>query len=301
MKNCFNYIIGILFWGLILENKLKTNKFHTKVMQKPVDNFKTTDKNIAIIDDFAKPSVFIDFDFEPDVSHGNVVKRLIEEGLPTAKIDCFDYGGAGIGAQDWQNTNIHLDEILTKIKDGKKYDAINLSLGNAISFEELSKDMDVNITPENVAQKKDVIKKWLNSPQSISPKIGIIAEIINKLDKLSEKKVQVYVAAGNAGKDSFNILTIVNGAKVVGCLEKDGSKDSDSADNSLVNDWKLGVLNVKKLTDSSGRSGFDYTGDGSIDIYCDQTTSFIKWSNPFDISGTSFSAPKALVDDLKKK
>lgn len=96
-------------------------------------------KRIAIVDDFTNKSVFIDADFKPDLTHGEVVSRFLEEGLPDAELVRFK--GHCIKATDdempsdeenicfLRSISEQLDKILQDIKNGKTYDAINISLG----------------------------------------------------------------------------------------------------------------------------------------------------------------------------
>lgn len=87
---------------------------------------------------------------------------------------------------------------------------------------------------------------------------------------------------------------------VVGALNTNKKKSKDSADNSLVTDWATGIFKIHKMRDTKGRVGFDYTGDGTIDISAERTTSEKKKPSPY-ISGTSVAAPVSLVRGLKNK
>lgn len=247
--------------------------------------------NIALIDIFKKTydSGCIDWDDLPDVSHGDITKRIIQEGLPNAEIDCF--GESMIGS---------LDEILKNIHNGKKYDALNLSCGIDNKFSELSKAIGKPITSENISENIDEVKKLIN--RSTKDKHTMqLKQIIEKLDEIADTGTKVYIAAGNERNKRLNLLTLSKKNNSVGALDLKGKKARFSNANSLVNKWEIGVFKIKQIKDSNGKIGFDYTGDGSIDIYADQTTAHYKRRSWKGIRGTSFSCPTALVNDLKEK
>lgn len=260
----------------------------TNAVSKPQQN---SDKKlrIAIVDDFTTKSVFIDWDETPDISHGRAVKRFIEEGLPQAQIDTFD-----TKSDSSSEVNKQLDAVLKDIENGKKYDALNLSMGTVSSFADLSEIMGVQITPDNVAQKKDSIREWMARQKGLKSQ-----ETIQKLDEISSKGVSVYVAAGNHGKKIFSLYSLSKDVKTVGSLDGNGCKDSSCANNSLINSWGLGIFNINKTQNKKGQAGFDFTGDGSIDVYENETSSPTKIPTQ-TIEGTSIAAPLVLVKDFKK-
>lgn len=254
--------------------------------------------NVAVIDNFDTKNICVDFGYTPDVAHGTVVKRLIEEGLPKAKIDCFKVNTTKSGTEVFDGVDNCLGAVLANIKKGQKYDALNLSQSCDIDLKYLSDNVGVEITPENLAQNKKAILKWLSSPKAKTSGVKLNS-ILDKLNKISASGTKVYIGAGNEGKKVFNLFSLANNVKTVGALDNDGKKASYSANNSLVTRWNLGSLKIQKLEDKNGKSGFDYTGDGTIDVYSDKTSCPIKISSWEELEGTSFSTPRALVRDLK--
>lgn len=261
---------------------------------------------IAVIDDFSNKSIFIDYDDKPDISHGRAVKQFIEDELPQAKIITFDTK-VGNGFTLTHNINVQLEKILNELeKNNKKYNSINLSQEASMSFETISKVTNKNINNENISQNKDYIKNLIYSIKTdgnsdSSKYIKDVQEILHKLDKITSMGVKVYISAGNEGKDEFNIFSLSKNVNTVGALSKYGTKAVYTADNSLINYWTCGDFDIKKVTDSKGVKGFDFTNDGVIDVYDNETTSKDKVAHPFGVVGTSFSTPRALAFDLTKR
>lgn len=268
----------------------KINKHASSTgFQKPLQK----NKDIAIVDDFKTKDICIDFDFTPDVSHGEVVKRFIQEELPQANIDTFQ-----ITKTNGATYAPALKSVLDKIQKGRKYDALNLSMSAPVDFTYLSKKVGKQITPDNVIQNADNIKKWIYSEKNDKTVIQL-REALEQLDKISAGGVQIYVAAGNEGKNKFNLLNLAKNAKVVGSVNSKGQKTNFTEDNSFVKNWDLGSFSIKRAYDSKGKLGFDYTGDGSVDIYAEKTTSWFKFGSFSNIEGTSISCPRKLAKDLK--
>lgn len=302
---CF-YIHKSHYWGLF-EDKIEDLHLGIKIQEQgikaPPDKTSGSNKKVAIIDDFTTKSVFVDLDAKPDITHGEVIKRFIQEGLPQAQIDCFEVKSEEGNDAFLKSANASLDSIIKKIDDGEKYDALNISFSATTYYSTISKQTGEEITPQNIAQKKDSIRKWMEGEKTDQELIQI-KEIMKKLDAISSKGVPVYICA-DQGKHQkikrfqvFNLLNLSNNVKAVGALNKKGGKSRYSADNSLITDWSQGEFKIQKKTDSNGKTGFDYTGDGTIDIYEGQTTSYSKKVNPYGLLGTSFSTPKALARDL---
>ncbi|NLF82362.1 MAG: S8 family peptidase [Candidatus Gastranaerophilales bacterium] len=266
-------------------------------------------KRIAIVDDFTNKSVFIDADFKPDLTHGEVVSRFLEEGMPDAELVRFN--GHCIQATDdempsdeenicfLRSISEQLDKILQDIKNGKTYDAINISLGFDVDFAPYSESFGVSL--QNIASDKKIIKDWILSPEAQKEHEGWkeLGNLIKKLDSISANNIPIYIAAGNKGANFYNLFDLGDNSITVGSLNKKGKKANFSARNSAVDRWEQGVFDIKHITDKNSKIGFDYTGDGTVDITDDKTTAWWKLPNPFKLLGTSVSTPKAIVRDLK--
>lgn len=257
-------------------------------------------KKIAMIDNFSNDIVPIINDDAPDVSHGEVVKRLLKEGLPTAEIECFPVRFDSDNVIPPEESTNALLGVLSQINKGEKFDAVNFSIGKPISYTELSKELGVDITPQNLAQNKALIKQFIFSKKD-DIEAPYFKSKIETIEKIISKGVPVYVPAGNFENESFNVYSLANGVKTVSALDADGQKELSCADNSTVTNWAQGVFSIHKLKDSNGQVGYDYTEDGTIDLYKDTNPLSIDQIPAEEIWGTSFATPKAIVNDLKAK
>jgi len=168
-------------------------------------------------------------------------------------------------------------------------------------FDMLSISLRKKITPDNIKQNKSEIKNWFNTAAGGEKEVKI-RDIIAKLDEISSRGVKIYISAGNKDNshlNGFNLFSLVNNARVVGALDANKKKDKLSANDSLITNWETGVFKIRKFRDKNGKFGFDYTGDGTIDIYEDRTTSSKKIPRP-SLFGTSFATPKVLAGENKK-
>lgn len=253
---------------------------------------------VALVDDFSN-TIPIGISSELSLSeiHGNIGKRFLEEGLPKgSKIETFNTNIANDNVNSFDEIDKALNKILENMKKGKKYDAIDLPAADYISFENLSKLLGKNITSQNVAEYKKEIRKLMFNKFSIEE-----GKVLKKLDEISDRGVPIYTAAGNEGKDFFNMFSLANKINVVGALDKDGQKTQFSADNKLVTDWQPGIFDITEKCDSTSKCGFDYTGDGSIDLYSGKTAPYIIIDYGNTIKGTSFSTSIALTKQFKSK
>ncbi len=118
-------------------------------------------KTVGVIDFFSNDHININLDFTPDVSHGFVTSRIIEEGLPEANVKKFDVlNGADEDDNDllYHNMDSILKKIRQDIKNGTKYHAINISLGEEIKFSSLNKQLGTNFSKENIKDKAKELK-----------------------------------------------------------------------------------------------------------------------------------------------
>ena len=257
-------------------------------------------KNIVILDNFKNTNVCIDYDVIPDVPHGFVVSKIIENGLPDSNIKKINVP-TGKNFYESDNRKNIIKPLLNDIKNGKKYDAMNISMGIPISFQKFSYQTGINVTAENLSSKVREIKdylikhpnKSLYNGKTDSIKIGPTIDFIDGLDSISSKVTRIYIGAGNSGKNSFNLLSLVDNSISVGSLNSQNKKSFYSANNSLVKNWQNDRVPIKRTSD-----GFNLSGGDKTDIEFDKTTGLLKIPASTK-SGTSFAAPRALVKDLK--
>ena len=164
----------------------------------------------------------------------------------------------------------------------------------------MSQALGVNITKDNVAQYKTQIKNWLLT-QGKNQGYATTAQVVQLLDQIEALGADVFVAAANVNDgtdDELNLYTLADNVTSVGALSQNGSKASFSFDNSLIDTWALGEIEVKKVKDSSGKLlGYDLNNDGKVDISGTYSSGGANASNAF-LRGTSFATPYRMMQAL---
>lgn len=258
-------------------------------------------KNFIVFDNFYKSNVKIDNDMIPDVPHGVVISKIIENGIPNANIKKIS-----IPSEEESSDTLDLQNLFSGIfkdlKSGKKYDAMNLSLGHLIEFDEFSNQTGLNITQTNIASKVRMIKEYIKSHQqkklvnfkNDTIDLKTLTKELDVFDSLSSNGVKIYVAGGNNGEKVFNLLSLINNSVTVGSKGLMWGKAWYTANNSLIKRWEDGSLNVRNTF-----NGFSVTEEMKSDIPYNKTTALIKFPHMPQNRGTSFATPKAIVNDFK--
>lgn len=235
--------------------------------------------------------------------HRDATAGMIKEALPNAQVSVFQ----STQSNSTKDVHAQLDEIL---KSGEKYDAINFSCGLNMDFDTLSKAMGMEITPKNIKNKTEEIKKFmisLSSNSSINKDnretIKEEIEIIKDLETLASKGTKIYMSAGNDGNGKFNIFSLAKGVTTIGGLNEFGNPNQDYCNNSLVKRYAQGIFYPQLAKDENGKLGIDFNDDSHPNLVLaekyQKDTSSIELREY--ISGTSFSAPTALAKDFADK
>lgn len=278
---------------------MQTIKKHTNIVHKSVSYNHIPAKKeltVALVDDFTNKSISLGNGFTE--THGHIGERFLEEGLPKgSKVDCFNTNITDDETYSLDQINTALGNVLKKMKHGKKYNALDMPTANYVLFKPLSEEIGIEITPQNISQHKDELKRWLF--QTYTDEFWVKRkEIIEKLDKISARGVAIYIPAGNKGNESLNMFSLANKARTVGALNKERQKAWFSADNSLITNWELGIFKVRTECNSKGKCGLDYTEDGSVDTYFAPSPNNVTIDLDDYIMGTSFSTSRAIPKDL---
>lgn len=258
-------------------------------------------KNILVLDHFSEPDISVDIDLVSDITHGEVVSKIIEKGLPNANVEKMHVPSDAIQS-DFNKLGQNLTQIFHDTKQGtKKYDAINISLGIEMTFDEAKKRFGIILTPENIASKARELKDSLLAKRTerkcYDDKMYSNAiNVIDDLDSISSTGTKVYVAAGNSMNEKINLFSLIDNSVSVGALTPNNTKSFYTADNSLVNRWENGTLNMKKLN-----GGITWTDDNTPDIEKKHISNIFQKASVFPIVGTSFASPRAIVKDLKEE
>ena len=254
------------------------------------------DKNILVLDNFSEKVIEINDDDTCDITHGELISKIIETGLPGYNVERKGTYISSVGG------SFDRERLFNNILNGKKYKAANVSIGAEISFDELSERTGINVTSENIALKAREIKtylkehpdKYLKNGNSFLPaEMGGVANFIDVLDSLSAMGTKIYVSTCNEGPRYLNLVSLVDGAIVVGAADSTGTKYY-SSENTLVKKHYADTVKITKTKDG-------YSIDNG------KTTAFMntqvsKGSNKpyaYTHQGASFATPRVLITDLK--
>ena len=268
-------------------------------------DFDAKSLRIAVIDGFTVKRVDLDNDGISDLTHGDMISRFLEESLPDAEIVKFDLQNPDDPVFIWRGIpgyqlEIMLRRIIADIENDRRYDAINISISHSETYDNepekkprlsifrlkkaaITSDI-IRITPDNLLLRRNLIRAGLDNHTN---------NCITLIEQLITMGSRVYIAAGNQGKDAYNLLNLANGAINVGALTENGTKSAISGDNVLVNRWARSEFPVSKTED-----GIDFTGDGKTDLsFEDLSAGGENLINKL-IGGTSVATSIAIIEDF---
>jgi hypothetical protein len=266
--------------------------------------------NVVVVDQTSIPKAGIDIDGDrtPDTAHGTIVGQFIKTTLPDANVSTVelpDFEPASLVAA--------FNGVAQRIDRGEKVDAVNFSAQTFDTIPDLAKATGLPLTQDNLAQFKGEIRNRLKilsqNPTAFGgtkdqvERMTQFVPVLESLDRLTERNIPVYVAAGNDGKNQINLFTLVNNAKVIGATNAQGQKTDYTADNSLITRFTRGDFPVVPIRNAAGQvTGADFTGDNKQDIDANSLSGKGRtFAADQQVSGTSFATPKALAEDLRNR
>lgn len=253
----------------------KTQAFHFVPGRKEIIPEQPT---VAFIDDF-KYNV-LSFKGAHGFSHGELSARLAEENNPNANVMRFQINRDKTGAIRMDHALAELDKAIEEgqVKLGKG-DFLNLSFGLTSRFDATSDLLKMEITPENVAEKREEIlaamKAALSRDDISSERRTFLEDAIGineGIKKLQERGIKVIGAAGNDGPEYLNTGFIFVD-KMYSALTRGGELADYSGKNSLT-------------TDGRGQIDFYYQAIDLID-----KESIKKQSGSYALDGSSVVLP----------
>lgn len=287
-----NYIYGAISAAFLLLATIMINGNKSDLSKESA-----SDKNILVIDAFDKKEIYINDDDTFDITHGELISKIIESGLPDYNVDKMEFNVRR------DSDNLHKQRLFESIiNNDRKYKAANISCGIHVNYNDIIKQTGINVTPYNIFSKAKEVKSYIkNHPDkdlttdadSANIKMGGIADFMDVLDSLGAKGTKIYISTCNQGPNHLNLLSLVDGAVVVGAVDNKGIKEY-SSDNSLVKRYQNDVIKITKT-----KEGYSIDG-GKTTAF--KNTQVSKGSDkPYKIGyeGASFAAPRALVSDLK--
>lgn len=156
--------------------------------------------------------------------------------------------------------------------------------------------LDRQLRPRFAERYQAVVRHWGKS----SDVWRQTAEIIEQLEQLSARGVQVYTIAGNGGRAMVNTFSFARGVITVGAVEPELAHYV--ADNGFVDTYARAAYELVRIDDRNGRPlGYDIDGDWCADIPMQRLSSYgqsnvAEYPNRYWklLKGSSFAAPAAL-------
>lgn len=269
-------------------------------------------KTYVIIDTFNKKNIDIDGDGIDDIPHGEFICRLIKSLNPNAKTIPFMLSNL-----DSNEYVIRRHKGFIKFIKKVKPDAINRSVGDICSFQELNRDIKRAVKKESQGASfkriRQLTSNIINSlrigtknspPESINkpPNSEIITRenfttyqdiirkvlkedakkgsILSTLDDITKEGFKLFNAGGNSGSDHFAIECLAEGVNVIGSTDGQRNVLANSSDLETMK-FAQGIFGISTIKDDSGKVlGYDLTGNGRIAIKAEEVSSNGKFIHP---------------------
>ena len=246
-----------------------------KILSNPEKEGKTSkdEKSLLVLDDYRH--VVVPLKDGHGFSHGELSARINEEnGLNVRRfqIDVMKDGVVEDIAKSLNTMADLIDKGELKIADG---DVLNLSFGVTTSYADASKLLNMDIHPNNVAEKRGEILEKLEAASKSFQDDAFIQEAANinrGIQELQKRGLKVISAAGNNGPDSIN-LGLLAADKQYSALDSSGQLASYSGKNDFT-------------TDGRGQVDFRYTPVSPTD-----PTSISEQSGYYTVDGTNVKLP----------
>ena len=256
------------------------------------------------------PVAVVDGFNEGDDEHGIIVSNILKQYNPDIAITKYNYhhddvvivvpknfhcGGCHKTGETYEVIVNPLMRLKQNVFFGKKYAAINLSMGYTMDYETInalcSKDLKVRLTPENIAQYKTQIKEILWEKCRKNPDLTYtntrtkeeinIRDVLQEIEIFDSLDIPIYVAQSYKSeeytKETFNLFSLINTAVTV----------------------EAGTETTRPLSSSNSFSVDEKTGKKRFA----EGLAFIGTVTDLEINknSTSFATPEFLAKTLKKQ
>ncbi len=295
-----------------LFRKMKLDLSETK-SDKEGEEYKDT--SVIVIDDFNKKDVET-----LGIPHGKLVQKYITENLPGVNVYRCHLNMNENNNDSYVDIICILKDILNDIKRGKKYDAINMSIGLLMGVEIKDLYVDdngkkVRITKDNMKQYKTklrdtFIKNMYDNKSKRERELGMpldtafeqCDEIRSLLKEIGDKGVKIFLANNNFSKYSITYSDLF-----------DIDEDYEDANNPNIitissSDDEIKSFPISDVKESSNyefkkaRDGIDITDDGIADIILDDSCLDAMYYAGIDkLTGNSFGTPTTLAKYIQEK
>ncbi len=274
---------------------------------RPTINRAKKQPRVAVIDDFKVRRVDINRTGDKDLPHGNAVVPVLKSEAATASlqplIQVFTNDERVKVLTDFIPEQV--DKILEECAKKGDFDAVNISAGLHKSISFLSRKTGIeDLSPDNLNKNKERIREYL-----LESNIDKVAKTILSLEKITDKGIKVYVAAGNKGPEYVNLFSFAKGVISVGATDANGKLLSSSACNDMLK-YMVGEYSVGQEKNSSGEYQYFLTDPSGEKVrlakpFGEHLSPYHKPKEgpPADsakIKGTSFAAPARLAYELSR-
>ncbi len=227
-----------------------------------------TPKKIVVLDDFQN-SLPCSIG-EVAGAHGAIVTKFIERNNPIADIEA-------VNCTNKTEATTALKEILKRIQNGEKIDALNCSFGDETNLTQAYRSLLRSKAPysKEIITSYPASKKIIDSLQEYSGTNSSI-EKINEQRRLIEEIIssgtEVIFAAGNKAKEKLSLFSGIEGCNIVGALGKDGKIADYSASRAFTPHFEIGAVTLKATAE-----GINITGHKGADIPYNDTP-YANWA-----------------------
>lgn len=263
--------------SLNFKQKLTSDRFEPSFMSNKV--LSTTPKKYIILDSVSpKKMIDVDGDDVLDLKHADIIEKLIKSNAPDAEIITHKAKLNDIDGVDAQDILDKLTNILDYTKNNK-VDGINISISFDVPFELFNSgefQFDRKSFAENKTSFMNILLEELGSitPENRSKEVNEIYTMLKAaktIEEIVKNGTKVYLAAGNSGTDRFNILSLAQGANIVGATDAQNNKLTMSADYAGV-EFEQGSFTTIPIKENAQIIGYDLDNNGTIDVKPDEVS-----------------------------
>ncbi len=229
---------------------------------------------LAVVDDFRRQRVPVfEMRFQNhryplgQVSHGDMVSAVAVRANPELKI--LRYQTSPVPKTDLNDVLGALAAICGRLFLGRPLDAAGMSLSLSVPFERLRTDLGLpDLNPDNVhAYRQEIWDRLHRLRFDLLPDSQIPRHYLAQghrrfvfrlrwglllLDAIA-RRVPVFVAAGNDGRQALNLFLLPKAVIGVGALDRQGHPAAYSGNNSLIRQWAMADYQIRPAWDAQDR------------------------------------------------
>lgn len=250
----------------------------------------------VIVDTNDIKDIDINRDGKGDFTHGQMVEKFFKFFRPLASVKFFQ-----VKKHPPEYYNVNDNDLLRVLKEAHDYvkthsvKALNLSLGNSLEIDQIKQLTGYKFN-DNTLSKKDRAKlehyyqqvfeksfsQQIPEDRELTEKEETIvtSRIIKVLEDIIAEGTAVFIAAGNEGKSSLNMLNLARGSHSIGSVNTLNNVSSFSPDHKFL-EYAQGEFVVNQLVINGKVAGYNLTGGYNIEIKPDEVSNVNKQLKPY--------------------